>query len=256
MPSFDETHLDVNGIDAAVLTAGDGESILLLHGGGVLEGFDCFLPLAERFRLIVPHHPGFGASAEDPRVESMQDWVRRYVALLDIFELESVVLFGHSLGGLLAARLTIDHPERVRRLVVASPAGLDVPEHPLANLGQLAPGEVYALLTKDPSVFEGRIPEPLDDAFMAARMREGRSIGQVLHGPFDPVLEESLGDVRVPTLILWGDDDKIVPVEHGAVWAARLPNARLRVFPGKGHLLFHEEPEAVAAVGAFAQEQP
>ena len=60
----------------------------------------------------------------------------------------------------------------------------------------------------------------------------------------------------MPTLILWGDDDKIVPVEHGAVWAARLPNARLRVFPGKGHLLFHEEPEAVAAVGAFAQEQP
>lgn len=256
MPSFDETHLDVNGIDTAVLTAGDGEPILFLHGGGVLEGFDCFLPLAERFRLIAPYHPGFGASAEDPQVESMQDWVRRYVTLLDMLQLESVVLFGHSLGGLLAARFTIDHPERVRRLVVASPAGLDVPDHPLANLGQLAPGDVYALLTNDPSVFEGLVPEPLDDAFLAERMREGRSVSRVLHGPFDPVLEERLGDVRVPTLILWGDDDKIVPVGHAPVWEARLPNARLRLFPGKGHLLFHEEPEAVDAVIAFAQEQP
>jgi pimeloyl-ACP methyl ester carboxylesterase len=254
MPGFDERHLTVNGADTAVLTAGEGEPLVFFHGGGVVEGFDCFLPLAERFRFIAPYHPGFGSSADDPSVASMQDWVRRSVELLDLLGLETVVLAGHSLGAWLAARFAIDHPERVRRLVVASAAGLDVPNHPIANLGAIPPEQVYTLLTNDPSIFDGLVQLPLDDAFLAARAREGRSLGQVVPGPFDPILVERLGSVRVPTLILWGDDDRIVPVEHAPFWEAALPDARLRIFSGRGHLLFHETPEAVEAVAAFAGE--
>lgn len=253
MPAFDERHYVVNGVDTAVLTAGDGDPLLFLHGGGVLEGFDCFLPLAERFRFIAPYQPGFGSSADDPSVVGMQDWVRRQVELLDLLGLETAVVVGHSLGGWLAARMTVAHPERVRRLVLASPAGLNVPDHPGANLRETPPEEIYALLTNDPSVFAGLVPEPLDDAFLAARMREGMSIARVVSGPFDPILEETLGDVRAPTLLLWGEDDRIVPVGHAPAWEARLPNAQLQVFPGRGHLLFHEEPDAVGAVMAFGK---
>ena len=167
MPGFDERHLTVNGADTAVLTSGEGEPLVFFHGGGVLEGFDCFLPLAERFRFVAPYHPGFGPSAPDPSVAGMQDWVERYVELLDLLGLEKIVLAGHSLGAWLAGRFVLDHPERVRRLVVASAAGLDVPNHPIANLGAIAPEEVYTLLTRDPSIFDGLIPEPLDDAFLA-----------------------------------------------------------------------------------------
>jgi pimeloyl-ACP methyl ester carboxylesterase len=252
MSGFDERHHAVNGVDTAVLSAGDGDPLLFLHGGGVLEGFDCFLPLAERFRFIAPYHPGFGPSAEDPSVAGMHDWVRRQVGLLDVLDIERTVVVGHSLGGWLAARLSLDHPERVRRLVLASPAGLNVPDHPGANLRETPPAEIYKLLTSDPSIFAGLVPDPLDDAFLAARMREGESIGRVVSGPFDPVLEETLDGLRVPTLILWGEDDRIVPVGHARAWQSHLPDAEVRVFPGTGHLLFHEEPEAVGAVAAFA----
>ena len=197
----------------------------------------------------------FGASADDPAVKGIEDWVARYAELLDVLELDRVVLVGHSLGGWLAARFTIEHPGRVRRLVLVSPAMLNVPDHPPANLGAMQPAEIYAALTNDPSVFAGRIPEPLDDAFVEARMREAQSVGRVVPGPFDPVLDERLGSVGVPTLLLWAGDDRIVPVEHAEVWAARVPGIQSRVFPGRGHLLFHEEPEAVAAVMAFADDE-
>ncbi|HEY7381623.1 MAG TPA: alpha/beta hydrolase [Gaiella sp.] len=254
MPSFDERHLAVRDVDTAVLMAGDGDPLVFFHGGGVIEGFDCFLPLAERFRFVVPFHPGFGASDDDPAVAGIDDWVARYVELFDQLGLERVVLFGHSLGGWLAARFTIAHPERVRRLVLASPAMMNVPEHPPANLGEMSPEQIYAALTKDPAVFAGRIPQPLDDAFVGARMREAQSVGRVVPGPFDPVLEERLGSVRAPTLLLWGEDDQIVPVGHAPAWAERIPEIETRVFPGRGHLLFHEDPEAVAAVLEFASD--
>ena len=75
MPAFREEHYDVNGIDTAVLTAGEGEPLVFFHGAGTAFGLRHLLPLAERFRLIVPHHPGFGASADDPSIDSLHDYV-------------------------------------------------------------------------------------------------------------------------------------------------------------------------------------
>jgi pimeloyl-ACP methyl ester carboxylesterase len=252
MDGFEEQHLGVDGLETAFLVAGEGDPLVFFHGGGIVEGFDCFLPLAERFRLVVPYHPGFGPTADDPGAESVDDWVRHYVALFDLLGIETLTLFGHSLGGWLAARLAGDHVDRVRRLVLACPFGLDVPEHPLANVRGLPPEEVYGVLTRDPTVFEGRLRLPLDDAFLAERGREARSIMQVVPGPFDPALPRRIARLTMPTLLLWGDDDQVVPPGHAPIWDAALPNAELRIFAGRGHLLFHEDPDAVRAVSAFA----
>jgi pimeloyl-ACP methyl ester carboxylesterase len=252
MADFRHEQVDVDGRSTAVLTAGAGEPLVFFHGGGIVEGFDCFLPLAERFRLLVPFHPGFGATADEPSVESSRDLTRHYLALFDVLGIETTVLAGHSLGGWIAASFALEHPGRVRRLVLTSPYGLDVPGHPLANVFALAPAEVYGVLTRDPTVFEGKIPVPLDDAFLAARAREGQAVGRVVPGPFDPTLHGRLGRLTMPTLLLWGDDDQVVPVGHAPVWEAALPNAQCRVFAGRGHLLFHEDPAAVEAIEAFA----
>jgi pimeloyl-ACP methyl ester carboxylesterase len=252
MPAFDEAHFHVGGVGTAVLAAGEGEPIVFFHGGGVLEGFDCFLRLAERFRLLVPYHPGFGPSADDPSVTSIDDWVRHYVDLFEALGIEAPTLVGHSLGGWLAARFTSEHPERVGRLVVASASGLYLPDHPLANPFAVSFEEMLRMLTNDPSVFDGLVPEPLDDAFVEARNREARSVGQVVSRPFDPTLEERLRGLTTPALVVWGAEDRIVPVAHAYAWQAALPNAELRIFPGRGHLVFHEAPEAVEAVLAFA----
>jgi pimeloyl-ACP methyl ester carboxylesterase len=202
----------------------------------------------------VPYHPGFGLSGDAKGIESVDDYVRHSFDLLAALGIDRLVLFGHSLGGWFAVRFAAAHPERVRRLVLAAPYGLEAPAHPPANVGAMSPDQILAALTNDPTVFAGKVPVPLDAPFIAAQARELQSAGRVLPGPFDPALEGQLGGVTMPVLLLWGDDDKIVPVGHAEVWKAALPNARDVIFAGRGHLLFHEDPTAVAAVMAFAEE--
>jgi len=253
MPAFDKTHLDVNGVDTVVMAAGEGDPLVFFHGGGVIEGVECLLPLAERFRLVVPYHPGFGGSASDPSATGIGSWVDHYVELFELLRIDEFALVGHSLGGWLAAVFALDHGQRLRSLVLASPFGLDAPGHPLANLGAVPPEEVYALLTSDPSIFADRLPVPLDEEFLAARRREGQSIGQVVHGPFDPTLAGRLPSLTTPTLLLWGEVDRVIPVEHLPIWESAAANVESRVFPGRGHLLFWEDPDAVATALAFSE---
>ena len=256
MTDFELTRLDVDGVDTAVLTAGAGEPLVFFHGGGTVEGFDCLLPLAERFRLVVPYHPGFGLSGDAPAIQSVDDYVRHYVDLLAALRVDELVLVGHSLGAWLAATFAAAHPERVRRLVLVAPYGLDSPAHPLANIPAMSPDEILAALTNDPTVFAGKVPVPLDETFIAAQGRELQSVGRVMPGPFDPALEARLANLTMPVLVLWGDDDRIVPVGHAEAWEAALPSADREVFAGRGHLLLHEAPESVAAMSAFAAERP
>jgi pimeloyl-ACP methyl ester carboxylesterase len=115
MASFTETHLDVDGVETAVLTAGDGPPLVFFHGGGIVEGADCFVPLAERFRVVVGYHPGFGGTAVDPRIDGIEGWVRHYDGLLEQLGIGEFVLIGHSLGGWLASRFVLEHRSSSRR---------------------------------------------------------------------------------------------------------------------------------------------
>src|SRR5262252_7401706 len=108
MPGFAEERYTVNGVDVVVETAGDGPPLLFFHGAGTLTGFDALLPLAERFRLIAPYHPGYGPSADDVTVDSIHDYVLHYLDLLDQLELDEFTLVGHSMGALLASWLAIE----------------------------------------------------------------------------------------------------------------------------------------------------
>ena len=127
MAAFRENRHEINGVEVVVLTAGEGPPLLFFHGAGTITGFDALLPLAERFRLVAPYHPGYGPSADDPSVDSIHDYVLHYLDLLDVLELDEFTLAGHSMGGLLAAWFAIEQTSRVRRLVLVSPLGLRVP---------------------------------------------------------------------------------------------------------------------------------
>src|SRR5690242_5695634 len=129
MAGYREDRYEVNGIDTAVLSAGEGEPLVYFHGAGTAFGFDHLLPLAERFRLIVPNHPGFGTSPDARGIASRHDYVLHSLALFDRLDVNELFLAGESLGGCLAARFAIEQPRRVRRLVLLSPFGLRVPEH-------------------------------------------------------------------------------------------------------------------------------
>jgi pimeloyl-ACP methyl ester carboxylesterase len=245
---------EINGRPTELLSAGAGAPLVFLHGGGIVEGFDCFEPLAERFRFVAPLMPGFGQTAINPMIESRQAMVGQIVGVIDGLGIEEFVLVGHSVGGWLASATAASAGGRVRRLILAAPYGANVPDHPLPPVFELTPEEERAMLTNDPTVWEGKVPSGPDPAFDAARALEGQSLGRFMPGPFDPQLATVFAAIDQPTLLLWGDDDKIVPVEHAPAWQSAIPNAELEVFPGAGHLLFHERREAVEAVARFAAE--
>ena len=118
-----ETHT-VNGVKIILLTAGSGEPLLFLHGAGTFHGFEFAKPWADKFRVLLPFHPGFGESADDPAMNDIHDYVMHYVELLDLLGLDKVNLVGFSLGGYIAAKFAMEHGHRVRKLVLVGPAGL------------------------------------------------------------------------------------------------------------------------------------
>lgn len=249
---YEKNVYEINGISTAVLTAGDGPPLLFLHGGGTTTGFDALLPLAERHRLVVPIHPGFGDSADDPEIDGVHDYRRHYLDLCDLLGLERPVVVGHSMGGWIAATYAIDHPERVARLVLAAPVGLRVPGHPTTDLFTIPPQELGAYLTAKPEVLAAAVPSPPTPEFLADQYREQTSAARVLWGgPYDRKLRRWLHRVKVPTLLLWGDADRLIPVGQCDAWAELLPEVEQRVLPGVGHLIFDESAEAVSAVAEF-----
>jgi pimeloyl-ACP methyl ester carboxylesterase len=248
MPAYAEARHDVNGIDTAVLTAGEGAPIVVLHGGGTAPGFDELLPLADGAQLILPFHPGFGASADDPGIDGVQDYVLHYLDLLDRLRLDEISLVGHSLGGYLAATIALQQPDRVRRLVLMAPWGLHVPEHPTVDFFSIPEDQVLSYLYSDPAQFDG--PPPAE--FLAERAREAASLALVAgQRPYDAKLQKWLHRISAPTLILWGEADRLIPVAQAAVWAGPIPGSEVRTFAGAPHLLFNESPDAVTATGAF-----
>lgn len=249
---FAEQRLEINGIDTAVFTAGEGEPLVFFHGAGTVTGFDALLPLAERFRLVVPHHPGYGASADDPSVDSIGDYVLHYLDVLDRLGIDELSLAGHSMGGYMAASFAIQQTRRVRRLVLCAPLGLRVPEHPTVDLFSIRDEELLGYLTPNMAVFEGHVPLPPTPEFLAERYRESTSTARLLWArPYDPKLAKWLHRLTMPTLVLWGDADRLIPAGQAAAWAEQIPDAEVKVLPGVGHLLFDETREVVDAVGDF-----
>ena len=256
MATYSEEHFTINGVETVVQVAGDGEPLVFFHGAGTVTGFDALLPLAERFKLIIPFHPGYGPSADDPTVDSIHDLRRHYLDILDELGVEDFALAGQSMGGWLAANFAIDHSERVKRLVLAAPVGLKVDEHPTLDIFTVPGEELPGYLTADLSVFEGHVPMPPTPEFLADRYRELTSTARLLWARmYDVKLPRWLHRLTMPTLILWGDADRIVPVEQAAVWADLVPGAEVKTLPGVGHLVFDESRDAIEAAAAFVGEE-
>jgi pimeloyl-ACP methyl ester carboxylesterase len=250
--SFATQRLSVNGVEVAMLTAGHGEPLVYFHGAGTASGFDFALGWADRFQVLIPYHPGFGESADDPRIREVHDYVLHYLELLDQLGLGQVNLVGQSLGGWLAARFAIEHGHRVRRLVLCSPVGLRVPEHPTVDIFSIPPEQLLSRMIANPELLQRRLSQPPSIDALVGQYREQTSLARVMwERTYDLALERWLHRARMPSLLVWGESDQLVPVQQAQIWAAGLPNARVSVLPGTGHFVFHETPQAVQVVSEF-----
>jgi pimeloyl-ACP methyl ester carboxylesterase len=156
------------------------------------------------------------------------------------------------MGGRLAATFAIEHRRRVRKLALIAPAGLDIPEFPLPDFSKIPPEEITGYLSHDPGILVPYLPKGPDPEFAAAREREGGSFGKLLQtGLIGPWLPRWLHRVNMPTLIVWGEKDRILPAALAPAWHKLIPHSVIRVFPNAGHTVTDEKPECVHTIADF-----
>jgi pimeloyl-ACP methyl ester carboxylesterase len=249
MPEAQTTELAVRGVRVKLHRAGSGPTVLFLHGaGGVPQWLPFFDRLAERYDLWVPEHPGFGGSDDPPWIRSVGDLALFYLDLIEEAGLDRIHLIGHSLGGWLAAEILVRDRSRVRSLVQLAPAGIRVKGVPCGDNFVWGPEEAVRNLYHDQS-FADRIlgmnqsPEQLD-VMLKNRFTAAKFGWQPRW--YNPDLEKWLHRIKVPALVIWGADDKLMPPAYAALWRDRLPDARVVMIEGCGHLPHVEQASLVA----------
>ena len=201
-----------------VLSAGVGDPILFVHGAGGLF-WDPFLDaLAAGHRVIAPEHPGAGDSQGLEHVEDLWDLVLYYNELLDVLGVSRATLVGHSFGGMVAAEIAANNPERVDRLVLIAPIGLWLDEHPVPDISGIPPEQLPGLVLADP---EGPLaamlpaPDPTDPEALFRAAMTMASILQFIWPLPDKGLHKRLYRVKAPTLVVWGAEDRLVHPAYG-----------------------------------------
>jgi pimeloyl-ACP methyl ester carboxylesterase len=246
-----ETHV-INGVKTVVYTAGHGEPVVFFHGGGTVDGFDFAEAWTSKYRVIVPYHPGFGESGDDPSYTNLQDYVMHYLELFDVLKLDRFNLVGLSLGGQLAALFASQHGHRLKKLALICPAGMIDPENPMIDLLAVPGEQIPGMLVSNFDVLKSKLPEKPDLDFIGERYRESATFARLFwEHPGDPKFMRYLHRIKMPTMILWGDEDKLVPVQQTEMWRKFVPNAEIKIYKGAGHLVHLEKPEAVEAIGNF-----
>jgi pimeloyl-ACP methyl ester carboxylesterase len=246
-----QTHT-VNGVKTVVLTAGKGEPLVFWHGAGTFTGVDFAKPWAEKFRVIIPFHPGFGESGDDPAMTDPHDYVMHYLDLFDALDLAKLRLVGFSLGGYLVAKFAMEHGHRVSKLVLVGPVGLCDQDHPTADVPALPPGQLLAMLASNFEVIRPHLPAKPDLDFIRSRHREMTTVARLLwEHPCDARLPRYLHRITMPTLLVWGEDDQLTPAGQSKLWRRLIPHAKISIFKGAGHLVLDEKLEAVKAIAEF-----
>jgi pimeloyl-ACP methyl ester carboxylesterase len=252
MSKFVREELTVNGVQTVLYAAGKGEPLVLFHGAGTVDSFDFAEPWADKYRVIVPYHPGFGESGDDPTFTDIHDYVMHYLELFDALKVDTLNLAGLSMGAYLAAKFASEHGHRIKKLVLLAPYGLDVPEHPTADIIAIPGEEIVPMLVSNFEALKKMLPEKPGPDFIAARYRESTSFARLFwEHPTDPKFPRYLHRIKMPTLIVWGDEDKLIPVQQAQAWRKLIPNSEVMIVKGAGHLIHVDKPETVEAIGRF-----
>jgi pimeloyl-ACP methyl ester carboxylesterase len=239
---------------------GEGPPLVLLHGSGPgatsWSNFKGNMPdLGRHFRVLAVDQPGYGLSDKPPftREDSVfRVTSRALLGLLDELGIEQADFVGNSLGGANAIRFALDHPERVRRMVLMGPGGaaVNIFSPPLSEGFKLlrafygAPNPTREQLEAfiRIMVFDERLitEELIDERYNAAiqpdQLDGARRVQQSMDNlPEDDQLWRFLHKIKHPVLMTWGRDDRVLPLDAAVFAMRRIPNARLHVFPKCGH---------------------
>jgi pimeloyl-ACP methyl ester carboxylesterase len=272
-PSYQVQYRTVHGYRRAFVDVGQGPAILLIHGiGDSSDTWRQLIPnLSQDYRVIAPDLLGHGRS-DKPRADySVAAYANGMRDLLSVLDVERATVIGHSLGGGVAMQFAYQYPERCERLVLVSTGGVSHEVHPALRLAatpaaelvlpllRLAPARVLGLgaicalewlntdLGRDAEHIE-RMFDALPDA--TARRAFVRTIRAVVdwRGQAITMLDRCYLTRGMPTLLVWGAHDAVLPLRHGEMARAAMPGSKLAVFRHAGHFPHQADPEKFMAV--------
>jgi pimeloyl-ACP methyl ester carboxylesterase len=252
--------IDVAGRPTVLMHGGEGAPFVYLHStlGEAFMWLPFYQALAKNFRVLVPTHPGFGKSGGFDQIDTIGDMAFHYVEMFDALGLEEVILGGVSLGGWIAAEIAVRWPERVKKLWLSGAPGLWVEEEPLPDLFRILQDKdkLREILFDDPQgpMASLIIKDDPDEQSMLLAFQAMTVLARLVwERPYDPKLARRLQRVQCPTLLLWGEHDRLVPPAYGHAYKKHLPTAELKFIRNCGHLpMFEKENEFVDALLKFA----
>jgi pimeloyl-ACP methyl ester carboxylesterase len=229
--------------------AGSGRPALVLHHDiGTPDHLPFYDALAEKYDVLIPHHPGYGRSERPDWMRSVRDIAVVYRGLLGDLGLEKAALIGLGFGGWIAAEMASMAPRDLSALVLVGAMGIKPPEGDILDQAIVGYIDYARAGFHDQKAFE-RVygAEPSNDQLVAWDICREMSF-RIAWKPYmySPTLPHLLGGVRTPALIVWGREDRIVPLECAERYQKALPHARLHVVDGAGHFVDMEQPETLA----------
>lgn len=244
-----ESTISVGGEKIRLLEAGNGETVLFLHGAGGLNWYPLLEMLSEGRRVLAPEHPGFGRSDLPAWLTCVGDLAFFYLDMLAALGLERVHLVGHSLGGWTAAEIAIRDTRRLESLSLLAPAGVQAVAEPYGDIFLWTPEEHARNSFFDQSLAEERI-RALAGADIDVMLQNRAAAARLAWSPrlHNPQLAHWLHRIDVPTLLVWGEEDRICPYSCRSAFLDNIKGAQLRALPRAGHALHSERPAAVAAL--------
>jgi pimeloyl-ACP methyl ester carboxylesterase len=247
-----ERSVEVAGVKLHLAQAGSGRPVLVLHHDiGTPQQLEFYDALVERFAVLVPHHPGYGGSERPQWLRSVRDVAVIYQWLIGDLGIERPSLVGLGFGGWIAAEMATMAPTDFHRLVLVGAMGVKPPEGDIFDQAIVSYIDYARAGFHDPAAFARIYGEVSTDQLVEWDICREMCF-RIAWKPYmySQTLPHLLGGVKAPALVVWGDNDRIVPRSAGELYAAALPHARFEVVPGCGHCVEMEQPGALTRLVA------
>jgi len=238
MPMQD-SFIDIRGCKVRMLRSGKGTPLVFLHGANGLPGWLPFMEtLSKHHDVIVPEHPGFGQSDTPDWLDRAGDLAYFYLDLFKHLNLGKVHLVGTSLGGWIAAELAVRNDTVLASLTLVAPAGVRVKGTQMADIFLWSPEKMSRNLVHDPEMAARMMPVEMTEAQQMLVLKNRLTTARLAWQPrlHNPDLRKWLHRVSVPTQILWGAQDQLIPASYAQAWCDLIPSSRSTIFPSCGHL--------------------
>jgi pimeloyl-ACP methyl ester carboxylesterase len=254
--NYREEQVDVRGYEVPVQIGGNGPALIFLHGaGGAGRWLEFQERLAEFFTVYAPVHPGFAGTLLPSWIRATDDLALHYVDFMRALKIEKPIVAGLSIGGWIATELAVFRSDLISGLVLIDAIGVR-PEKPIPDLFIMEPMEVIPYLFADPAKAMALMPQVAGVDGIVRMWEEQAAVARLAWArPYNRQLRRRLHHISVPTLVVWGSQDRLIPPEHGRMLASEIEGARFELIEGSGHVVTVEQPVALAeAITRFARD--